>query len=187
MQGQTKIEGFFGKREPVAVPGPAASVEFPTEPGNDEVEVAPLPEYKEDEKMANKEPELTAEERAREVQARAQLAGAPPDMMTFFAENWAEFRKFVDENVHYLKDNQAAAIVRMAFNKPPELALVTMAVKLPPHAAQIQAQNLQYVIDMALPIFDARALKFPVDVVERGFGFFLLFLAILQELARAVQ
>ena len=185
MEGQTKIEGFFVKREPAPAPGPVASVTFPavvvTEKDAKTAQAAPLPEYKEDEAFAN------PQEKAQAEVARAQVAAAPSDMMTFFAENWAEFLKFIDENVHLLKDDRAAQAIRTGFNKPAELALITMAVKLPAHAAAIQAKDIKYVIDLALPIFDARALNFPVDVVERGFGFFLLFLAILQELAAAAK
>jgi hypothetical protein len=190
MQGQTKIEGFFGKREQPPVAGPAASVEFPA--GH-----TPLPEYTEDAKNmpadssaafheAKEQLRFKLEKEAEE-KARAQVNAAPSDMMTFFAENWTEFQQFVAENVVLLQDQTAIEYVRSVVNKMPELALITLAVKLPAHAQQILANDLKYFIDLALPHFDARQLNFPSHVVERGFGFFLLFLGILQAIQAGAQ
>jgi len=126
--------------------------------------------------------ELAEQQRIHEEMTRQSIAAAGQDLMSTFEKGWNKFKDYVALNAHHLNNPEQAELLTRAVQKPAELALITLAMKLPEHAHMIVTRDGLAARRFAMSLVDISKMVLPPPVEEKFFDFFVFFLGILESI-----
>ncbi len=132
------------------------------------------------ERVERAKAEIAEQHRLAEEQTKQSIAAAGEDLMKTFDKAWSKFKDFVSMNAVHLNNPEQAEMLCRAVNKPSELALITLAMKLPEHAHMIVQRDGVAARRFAMSLVDVSRMVLPEPVEQKAFDFFTAFLAILE-------
>ena len=114
------------------------------------------------------------------------------DLLLLFENTWHKFVQWVKDNAHHIQDKEKEKLLVTGIDRDPTFAFAMMLEpsetapkgKLLAQKDAIAARDVSHLLLLAGKTLDLTGVKFPPQIVDKGFDFADVFVLLIEEIQR---